>query len=491
MENMSQKLEKIHAIIQEPSTYRALFRSACTETILHSLTELLDERNFNLALAAIKLLGWSGCRDAAYALLEKLGYEQISEAAISALIEIGGEAIIPLAHTFEQSKGIESKLLVVDCLREIGGQHTLQLFLKYLEESDEELLIYALLQAFASDPFISLILKDRDTDSPQYFDSVLKHGKYYLESSHPLIRAEAVYLWGQLLGTEVLDDILNATKDIDPTVRVKAIKQLEQFTTKHPELIQHLIVLLSDDHPSIRKHAAFALGKTTEPSVFPALLLILDDPNPTVRRAAVTGIGVYLCQNPQEQYRQQVIEKLTDVLENRCRRYEDGLLKIETCNTLQHIETEQSKELLLQLAHDVDFDVRKSAIFVLGSFKRFTESLSPVLQGFLHDPHWSVREAAVTALGLLEHHDAESALLHMLDDPDLTVRKSLLMALGRIGSTQAIPTLVEHLAHDDLDYAAYQGLSRLLPQHKEQIAAYRSHENPKVHLLLKHILEKE
>ena len=76
-----------------------------------------------------------------------------------------------------------------------------------------------------------------------------------------------------------------------------------------------------------------------------------------VRRAAVTGLGMYLSHYSQEQYHQQVLEKLSDVLTNRCRRYEDGLLKIEICNALQYIPSEQSKELLLQLAHDSDFDV--------------------------------------------------------------------------------------------------------------------------------------
>jgi HEAT repeat protein len=177
-------------------------------------------------------------------------------------------------------------------------------------------------------------------------------------------------LLGHLFGAEALDLLLNATKDIDPTVRVKAIKQLEPFLSSSSELTQQLIVLLSDDHPSIRKQAASALGHTTDPEAFSALLLILDDSNPAVRRAAVLGIGAFLCQNFEEHYRTEVLQRLTEVLEHRCRRYEDGLLKIETCNTLQYIRSEKSKELLVELARDVDFDVRKSAIFALDPFMK-------------------------------------------------------------------------------------------------------------------------
>jgi HEAT repeat protein len=233
------------------------------------------------------------------------------------------------------------------------------------------------------------------------------------------------------------------------------------------------------------------LGKTTDPATFPALFLVLEDSNAMVRRAAVAGIGDYLSRYPEDMYRQQVLDKLADVLGNRCRRYEDGLLKIEICHTLEYIQSDKSKELLLQLAHDVDFDVRKSAILALGSFRNYLTSLTPILLTFLQDTHWSVREAAVTALGLLGDIGVETELLAMLDDPDLAVRKSLLITLGRIGSVRAIPTLGDYLAHDDLDYAAYQGLKILTAHFKEQVAAHDFGENPKVRLFLRHLLEKE
>jgi len=488
MENMARKLYDLHAIIQQPATYQASFRSACTEPIMHYLIELTNEKDYTLVIAAIKLLGWSGHQEAAYVLLEKLGDEQLLEAISNALIQIGEDAIVPLAHAYEASKSLEKKQLIIECLRELGGEQTLQLFLSYLKESKEELLTYTLIKSLTEDPFISLLLTDKDAQIPIYFDPVVDYAKHHLKSTHPLIRAEAVYLWGDLLGTQALDDILNATKDADPTVRVKAIKHLGNFAKGDQELTQHLIILLSDDHPNIRKQAAIALGNSESGAAFPALLLVLDDSNAMVRRAAVTGLGMYLSYHPQDQYHQQVLDKLSDVLAERCRRYEDGLLKIEICNTLQHVASDQSKELLLRLAHDIDFDVRKSAILALGSFSSLKISLTPVLLPFLQDEHWSVREAAVTALGLLQAKDAEEHFLRMLDGSDLAVRKALFIALGRICSIQAIPTLIENLAHDDLDYPAYQALTMIKKQHKEMIAPYLSHENPKIHLFMKHIL---
>lgn len=491
LETMARKLDKMHAIIERPSTYKALFRSACTEQMMHYLIEFLDEKDYTLMLAAIELMGWSGCQDAAYALLEKIGNEQVSEAVISALIQIGENAIAPIADAYEHTAGIEQKLLLIDCLRELDGVETLQLFLKYLQASDEELLIYGILQALTHEAFILLLREDRENPPSQYFQRVEQICSPYLESSHPLIRAETIGFWGQLFGEDVFDLLLNATKDIDPAVRVKAIKCLEQFLSSHPDLTQQLIVLLSDDHPSIRKQAALSLGHAADVAAFPALLLILDDSNPMVRRAAVIGIGTFLCHNPEEQYRMEVLERLTDVLEHRCRRYEDGLLKIETCHTLQYIHTEQSKDLLLQLAHDVDFDVRKSALLALGFFRPYKDSLIPEIHPYLQDGHWSVREAAVTTLGMLQAQELEMELLSMLEDPDITVRKALLVTLGRIYSIQAIPILIDYLAHDTLDYAAYQGLKLLVEEHHARLAAYRAHENPKVHLLLNHIFGKD
>ncbi len=490
LNKISQKLDKFHNIIQRPITYQALFRSACTEQIIHHLIKLMEEEDYSLVLAAIKLLGWSGRQEAAFALLEKIGQEQLVEAVGSAIIHIGKEAVTPLAHAYKNARSLERKLLLLECFREIDGQRVLQLLLKYFQDNKEELITYAILKSFTLEPFLPLILEDREKPERQYYDLVKQHSQAHLDAKHPLTRAEAVYLWGQLLGEKALDDILNASKDVDPTVRVKAIILLGQYAKNNSELIQHLIILLSDDHPSIRKQAALVLGKSRKPEVFPALLLVLKDSNPTVSRAAVTGIGEFLKQQDREQYRDQVLEKLADVLEKRCRRYEDGLLKIEICNALQHIDCEQSQDLLLQLAHDVDFDVRKSAILTLGLFKAHTATLTSPLLTFLLDAHWSVREATVTALGMLGNREkVETQLVAMLDDPDLAVRKALLITLGRIGSAQSIPILIEQLAHDDLDYAAYQGLTQLVSQHRARIEAHLADKNPKVLMFIKHILE--
>ena len=65
------------------------------------------------------------------------------------------------------------------------------------------------------------------------------------------------------------------------------------------------------------------------------------------------------------------------------------------------------------------------AILALGSFQHYAESLMPILLKFLEDTHWSVREAAVTALGLLQTDQVEAELFEMLGDPDMTVPKGI------------------------------------------------------------------
>ena len=486
MEHMARKLDKFHAIIQQPSTYHSLFRSACTEPVMLNLIEFMDDSDFNLVISAIKLLGWSGRQDAAYALLERLGNEQYLEVVVIALIHIGEQAIAPLDDAYQHCRSLETQLLIIDCLREIGGERALKTLLTYMREESEELIIHALLRAFTSPSLSTHILR---TDVSPYFETILQHTQHYLESTHPLIRAEAVSLWGMLRGEEALDDLSNATKDVDPRIRIKAIEHLGTLIKTRPDMLNHLTLLLSDDHPGIRKQVAHALGNADSPDAFPALLLVLDDQNPLVQRAAVVGLARYLEQHPDEDYRQRVLEKISDVLEHRCRRYEDGLLKIEICRTLEHIESEQSKELLLKLTLDVDFDVRKTAILAIGSLQQYAESLVPIVLKFLEDTHWSVREAAVTALGLLGAEQVEAELFEMLQDPDLIVKKALLVTMGRIGSPKVIPTLIEYLAHDDLDDSSYQGLVMIAKRHRKEIVAYEADENPKVHLYLKHILE--
>lgn len=490
MERMAQKLEKFHSIIEQPSTYRQAFREACTETVIQHLIAFTHNDDYELMSAAIKLLGWSERQEAAVVLLEKLGEEQLLETVVNALIQIGDDAITPLATTYEAFSNLEQQLLIIDCLREVGGVRVLELFINYLESSDEDLLMYALLKSLNEPPFTAILLSDREMSPQRYFATVVEHARKELKSPHPLIRAEAVFLWGQLFGIDVLDDIFTATKDPEPTVRMKAIQHLGYFARANDELTEHLIILLSDDHPNIRKQAAISLGNSESSAAFPALLLVLDDSNAMVRRAAITGLSMYLSHHRLPDYQNQVLEKMTDVLVNRCRRYEDGLLKIEICKTLQQIDTPDSQELLLQLLEDVDFDVRKASILALGVFVSSKETLIPILLPFLDDEHWSVREAAATALGALQATEAEEQLLYMLDDPDLAVRRAVFVALGRLCSLQAIPMLITHLAHEELDYAAYQALSLIATHQKDRIAEYVEQQNPKVHLFLEHILER-
>lgn len=491
MQHITQKLDKFHAMIEQPSTYHQTFKSACTEEMMHSLIELTDDKDFTLALAAIKLLGWSGQQEAAYILLEKLGNDQLVETIAEALIYIGANAILPLSDSYEQTRSLEKQCLILECLREIGGEHVLELLLKYLEDSDEEFLTHAILKSLSSPTCISILLADKTCQPSRYIQPLIAHMPQYLTSPHPLVRAEAIGLWGQIRGDEVFDDLMNATKDADPTVRMKAIPYLGYFAQKNPDLLQHLISFLSDDHPNIRKQAALALGNTEYPDAFSALLLVLDESNALVRRAAVSSIGKLLvrCSTPHSQ--QQALEKLTDVLENRCRRYEDGLLKIEICQTLQYILVERSKDLLRELSNDVDFDVRKAAILAFANFPAYVAELTPILLAFTEDAHWSVREAAVKTIGLLHIRDAETKLLSMLEDVDLTVRKALIIALGQIDSLQSIPILVTYLAHDESDSAAYQGLTLLTAQHSDLILTHLCNENPKINVFLKHILNNQ
>lgn len=491
MDNMARRLDHLHDIIQQPSTYRQRFKTACSTPIIHYLTRFLDDPNPRLVMATIKLLGWSGRREAAEVLLKHLNQDQFQEAVVSALIQIGEDAIPTLAAAYEASSNLDDQMLMLDCLQEIGSPQTLHLFLDYLNRSTDESLIYTILKGLAQPVLTQLLLADRETQTGQQFEQALTVVHQHLNSAHPLIRAEATDLLGHLQGMRALDEILSATKDAEPAIRVKAIKHLGHFAQQDQDLTQHLIVLLSDDHPTIRKQAALSLGHSDHASVFSALLLVLEDQNPAVRRAAVSGIGLYLQRHQNITNFQQVLDKLAEVLDTRCRRYEDGLLKIEICSTLRHIPSDRSQELLLQLMQDYDFDVRKSVLLALGTFTEAVASLTPLILPFLHDEHWSVREAAATALGVLRASDAEAALLEKIDDPDRMVQRAALLALGQIDSVRAIPILVAKLGEENLDQAAYQALTLLARDHHELLHPYLEHENPKIHVFIEHILDEQ
>ena len=99
----------------------------------------------------------------------------------------------------------------------------------------------------------------------------------------------------------------------------------------------------------------------------------------------------------------------------------------------------------IEALKDKDVYVRGCAASMLG--KIGSVEAMPTLIAALKDEDAAVRRAAAWALGMIGSVDAVPALIAALKDEKAAVRKAAAWALGMIGSDKAVPALIEALKH--------------------------------------------
>ncbi len=113
--------------------------------------------------------------------------------------------------------------------------------------------------------------------------------------------------------------------------------------------------------------------------------------------------------------------------------------------------------VLVSALSDSDKEVRINAAYALGSVGR--PAIAATARA-AKDPAPGVRQAAVFALGRTSHSDAVASLVEALADNDLTVRLFAVDALGRLGThaTGAVPRLARYLSDADLGTKVHEAL---------------------------------
>lgn len=176
--------------------------------------------------------------------------------------------------------------------------------------------------------------------------------------------------------------------------------------------VDSLLRDLKDNNSTIRANAAEALGKINDSRVVDPLIYALHDRNSSVRQNAVLAL--------------------------------DSL----------------AGGSLIQSLKDKDIEVRKCAIYKLGSF-----GVNGLLIQVLKDQtqNSTVRVSAAFALGSLGNEEAVEPLIQALNDTDPNVRAEAAIDLGDIGDKRAVEPLIRALKDDNSrvrDYAS-QGLGEI------------------------------
>jgi len=191
---------------------------------------------------------------------------------------------------------------------------------------------------------------------------------------------------------------------------------------------------LTDPNLGIRLRAINSLRELPPAEAVPLLALVLADSNTRVRYSAISLLG----------------SKPTP----------------ETYDLLVH-----------SLNHDPEFDVRAGAAASLGDLKD-ERALPELLAAYERDGETMVRFSILAALGELGDPRGFDLLVHALGVGGLQ-EEAALMALGQLNLPEAIPYLVDYLAHPDwqLRLRAVQALETMGQQ---DLLRDRQDENPTV-----------
>lgn len=484
--------EKINRMMGCSSNLRESLNRTCTEKALHYLIKTSEDDNIELAEMAIFLLGWLEFPSAIETLIHLLEDERLSNSAMEALLNSGIRSLPALIDSYEFNP---QKLTILECMSRlslnllsdeeeiISSQESLLKMLKVftdcLKDEEEDIQI-ASLQTLASDKFIKF-LKSRIPQESSLFEEIVLSTRQILQSHNPFLRAEAIKLIGPLEEASALGILQEATKDLEGRVRAAAIAQIGWLAQQNRDLLDSVIVALSDDDPKVREQAALALGAISQPEALNALILAIQDEDFRVKRAVIRALRGF--QDPQ------ILETLEYILPH-CKRREDGMIRVTICETLGgFIDSEKSVALLIEMLTDYDFAVRRTAAITLGFAKKHRELIRDSLLKALEDPHWGVQEAAVKSLGTLGFKSYEDLFLNLLNHAETGLRKEAMRALGEIKSERALDPLFDLLMDDSLSQEAYQTLRKLASSHKHSIQEKgRLHQNPLVQRFVKSVV---
>ncbi|MBE9059812.1 HEAT repeat domain-containing protein [cf. Phormidesmis sp. LEGE 11477] len=282
----------------------------------------------------------------------------------------------------------------------------------------------------------------------------------------------------RLESDSVVQQILPLLQDSHPSVRYRATKSLGELGNSSDTVIDALVRLLQDDYSNVRYHAAESLGElgNSSDTVIYTLIGLLRDDNWNVRSRVAKSL-VQLGPNSNA-----VIDALSELLQdddhNVRSHAAESLIRLGTssdtvinallkliqsgCSDVRYRVAESLGEIdtssdtvingLLELLQDSDFDVRSCAAESLGELGTSSDTVTNALLKLLQDDYSNVRSCAIKSLIQLctSSNIVIATLLRVIQDDYWNVRYRVAESLGELGDSSniAISALVE-LIQDD------------------------------------------
>lgn len=233
-----------------------------------------------------------------------------------------------------------------------------------------------------------------------------------------------------------------------PEIRVKALEYYAHRQTMR--FANSVFRKFEDQEPSVRAAAIDAFCAIGRDKAVKSVRAFLQDGDPRIRSAAVTGMirfggldGVLMA-----------AEALKALIDDR-----DPVMRLHAARVLGAIGVKNFYQPVLQLMGDPDARVRRAAVTAAGQLKS-QEFVIPLI--YRTQSHETAREAieALTNFGASIVPTLAKVLGNQLEDGN--IRRAVARVLGRVGTTEAVDLITQHLDEPDEELRGrlYKALAR-------------------------------
>lgn len=284
-----------------------------------------------------------------------------------------------------------------------------------------------------------------------------------------------------LIHPVAVDKLINSLKNPDTNIRLAILSIIEALEDSRIE--GHLLKLLNDQSPEVRKKAASLLYDFGTDKSVPELTRLLKDNDKNVRAEAIKTLKAF----PDKRVFKAFVDKLNDsddsiramalaslgnfddpmVLDLDIKFLDDksALVKSTAITNLKKRPDKRAVEPLISLLNDKDLR-KEQVVQLLGIIgdKRAAEPLINILNDELNKNNGSyLLEITVSALGRIGDEKAVPVLIKTFNfnKKYYELRKSVVIALGVIKDKRAIPVLIDALSDNNLRSNAIEALGNI------------------------------
>lgn len=288
--------------------------------------------------------------------------------------------------------------------------------------------------------------------------NLLKHGNERERKTSLGMIPDVVGLAEYRKNPTLVDPILIALIDKDPSIRKAAAASLEQIGEKtrvitDSKIVYALIMALADADSEVRSLAAKSLAFYKDRQALEPLVERLYDEDSGVRKETAVSLG-------RLQPTKEVVFALMDLFNDDTEWHQKSAVRYECLVSIGKIGSYPATSLPLLMEHFNDEILRVEIVRALGrSYSQDPSEISKLLLKASEDPNQEVRKSAVEALARQSRKQAGDApkddapdidqYIRALEDSSPGVRSASVKALAETGNPKAVEPIINALHDDD------------------------------------------